>query len=82
MFFKIALQAAIAFQSGIRFMIVDPLDEMDENERAKAFVCIKRMLDAGALDQAILIGHDLRKEAIPHEGVQVLFVENGTVGVL
>ena len=78
-FFQIALQSAIAVQSGIRMIVVDPLDAMDENERGRAFGCIKAMIDGGQLDQAILIGHDLRRDPVSIDGVGVYYVENGTV---
>lgn len=81
MFFKIALQAAIAVFSKIRMIVVDPLDEMIDTERKKAFACINGMLKAGTLDQAILVEANVA-EAASREGVAYYRVADGKVAKL
>ena len=79
LFFRVALQTAIAIQSGLRIIVVDKFDTMIENERARAVDCISALLEKGELDQAIVIGADGRKEAPAVDGVGFYFVENRQV---
>ena len=77
--FAVALQAAIAVATKIRMIIVDAADVMIGEQRSRLLTCVRDMLKAKALDQAIIILADPSKEAPKKEGVGFYFVQDGKV---
>jgi hypothetical protein len=81
LFFGVALQAAIAVHGKIRMILVDRADTLINGERKKLFACLKGMLDAGTLDQAIVMVSDdtaTAPEKVP-TGVAYYRVADGKV---
>jgi hypothetical protein len=84
LFFGVALQAAIAVHGKIRMILVDRADTLINGERKKLFACLKGMLDAGTLDQAIVMVSDdtaTAPEKVP-AGVAYYRVADGKVARL
>ena len=77
--FAVALQTAIAVHGKIRMIVVDRLDTMIDQERGRALGCIKGLLDAGTLDQAIVMLADNNAVTTQKAGVATYRVEEGKV---
>jgi uncharacterized small protein (DUF1192 family) len=82
MFFAVALQTAIAVHGKIKMVVVDRADTLVEVERGRLFGCLKKLLDAGTLDQAIVFASDPGRTKINKAGVATYWVEAGKVSVL
>ena len=79
MMFAVALQTAIAVHSKIRFIVVDKLDTMVHNERSRAFMIVKKLIDNGTLEQAILLLSEKEPKAINQPGVGTYWIEEGRI---
>lgn len=77
--FGVALQCAIAVHSKIKMVLIDKADTFINGERGKLFSCVKRMVDAGELDQAIVMVADDRTEAPKQDGVGFYRVAGGSI---
>lgn len=77
--FGVALQCAIAVHAKIKMVLIDKADTMINGERGRLFGCIKGMLDAKTLDQAIVLVSDDRAEAPKQDGVGFYRVADGSV---
>lgn len=80
----IVLQAILAKLSGIRFIMVDEADELDPDNRAALVQMIRGLLEAGVVDQAIILSTigDIRPRDPGIPGVGVYLVEGGMVSRL
>jgi hypothetical protein len=82
MMFAVALQTAIAFHGKIRMIVVDEADTFVDAERGRLFGGLKKLLDAGTLDQAIVFASDPGRTKIAKPGVATYWVEAGKVVAL
>ena len=82
MFFAVALQTAIAVHGKIKMVVVDRADTLVEAERGRLFGCLKKLLDAGTLDQAIVFASDPGRTKINKAGVATYWVEAGRIVAL
>jgi DNA repair exonuclease SbcCD ATPase subunit len=79
MFFAVALQTAIAVHGRIKMVVVDRADTLVEHERGRLFGCLKKLLDSGTLEQAIVFASDPGRTKINKPGVATYWVEAGKV---
>jgi len=79
MMFAVALQSAIALHAKIKMVVVDAADILVDVERGRLFGSLKKLLDAGMLDQAIVLVSDPAKTKIGKAGVATYWVEAGKV---
>ena len=82
MFFAVALQTAIAVHGKIKMVVVDRADTLVEAERGRLFGILKKLLDAGTLEQAIVFVSDPGRTKINKAGVATYWVEKGKVEAL
>lgn len=60
--FGVALQCAVAVYSKLKLVVIDKADTMVGAQRNRLFGCVKAMLDAGTLEQALVLVADESKE--------------------
>jgi DNA repair exonuclease SbcCD ATPase subunit len=80
--FSVALQTAIAVHGKIRMVVVDEGDTFVGTERGRLLGCLKKLLDAGTLDQALVFASEVDKAKINKPGVATFWVEAGRVVAL
>jgi DNA repair exonuclease SbcCD ATPase subunit len=80
--FSVALQTAIAVHGKIKMVVVDEGDTFVGPERGRLLGCLKKLLDAGTLDQALVFASDIDKTKIAKTGVATFWIEAGRVSVL
>lgn len=80
--FSVALQTAIAVHGKIRMVVVDDGDTFVGPERGRLLRCLKKLLDAGTLDQALVFASEVDRTKIAKPGVATYWVEAGKVSVL
>lgn len=80
--FSVALQTAIAVHGKIRMVVVDEGDTFVGSERGRLLGCLKKLLDAGTLDQAVMFASEVDRTKIAKPGVATYWVEAGKVALL
>lgn len=80
--FSVALQTAIAVHGKIRMVVVDEGDTFVGPERGRLLGCLKKLLDAGTLDQALVFASEIDRTKINKPGVATYWVEAGKVVAL
>ena len=80
--FSVALQTAIAVHGKIRMVVVDEGDTFVGPERGRLLGCLKKLLDAGILDQAVVFASETEQTKINKAGVATYWIEAGKVSVL
>lgn len=80
--FSVALQTAIAVHGKIKMVVVDEGDTFVGPERGRLLGCLKKLLDAGTLDQALVFASEIDKTKITKPGVATYWVEAGRVVAL
>lgn len=80
--FSVALQTAIAVHGKIRMVVVDEGDMFVGPERGRLLGCLKKLLDASTLDQAIVFASEVDRTKINKAGVGTYWVEAGKVVAL
>ncbi len=81
--FKRAFQCAVAIASGIKMVVIDEMEELGSDIRAKLFGAVYGLMQDGLLEQAIFIEFSLDKTTPPKEkrvpNSRYFYVEDGTV---
>jgi DNA repair exonuclease SbcCD ATPase subunit len=80
--FCAALQCAIAIHGKIKTVVIDEADTLVDAARNRLFKCVKGLLDAGHLDQAIILEASGLTEAPQKPGVAYYRVVDGKVVAL
>jgi hypothetical protein len=80
--FSVALQTAIAVHGKIKMVVVDEGDTFVGAERGRLLGCLKKLLDARTLDQALVFASEIDKTKINKAGVATFWIEAGKVEAL
>jgi DNA repair exonuclease SbcCD ATPase subunit len=80
--FSVALQTAIAVHGKIKMVVVDEGDTFVGPERGRLLGCLKKLLDAGTLDQALVFASETEQAKINKAGVATFWIEAGKVVAL
>ena len=80
--FSVALQTAMAVHGKIKMVVVDEGDTFVGSERGRLLGCLKKLLDAGTLDQALVFASEIDRTKINKPGVATYWIEAGKVVAL